>query len=214
VAVRLSLRADPGGAEVRVLLLGRADTVGGPEPGQPTGASSKSVTLDGPEAGSGDEDPDPWTTFSFARPVPFKSGDPLPWVQVVVVRGVIRWTLGQFGNDPPNSLRRGPTAGPWSKLPGLLGDEAGIGGRVRLVGHARKDKPIAPLAFGLAGPAQAVSGVGATPTAKGVPVSLQEPSGQAIVPRVASGSKTVDLVVVSSVAGTVTVRDIDVTGRK
>jgi len=216
VAVRLPLRADPGGAEVRVLLLGNAEAASGgdPEPGPPTGGSSKSVTLDGPDEDAGTDGADTWLTFAFPRATPLKSGDPLPWVQVVVLRGAVRWTLGQFGTEPPNPLRRGPTAGPWSRLPRLLGEEAGIGGRVRLVGRARKDKPIAPLSFSVVGPTRAVRDVGATPTAKGALVSIEAVAGQAIAPRVASGNKTVDLVVVSSVAATVAIRDVDVTGSK
>jgi hypothetical protein len=214
-AVRLPLVAEAGGAEVRVVLLpARNDG----EPGAPAGASSRSVTLEPPTP---TDDADPWSTFAFARPVPLAAAAPPPWVQVVVVRGAVRWKLGQFGaaqatlpvETPPYPVKRGPTSGPWVPLPALVGPDRGIGGRARLVGHARKGTTIPPITLQLAG-SRAGLALGVTPTAKGAPFTLPAGEGPAMGPTGSTGHKSVDLVVVSSVAGTVTLRNIDVTGGK
>jgi len=212
-AIRLPLVAEAGGAEVRVVLLAARDDG---EPGEAAGVSSRSVTLDPPGP---TDDADPWSTFAFARAVPLT--DAAPWVQLVVVRGAVRWKLGQFGHTqaalPPATqpfpVRRGPTSGPWAALPALVGPDRGIGGRARLVGHARKGAPIAPLTAWLLGD-QAGPPLGVTPSAKGAPVTIAAGDGTTIAPTVAGSDRSVQLVVVSSVAGTVTLRDIDVTGGK
>jgi hypothetical protein len=203
VAVRLPLRAEAAGAEVRVLLLAGD----GGQPGDPLpGAVSKPVQL--VPAGVADSaDDDSWSTFAFPRPIPLDAGDPakLPFVAILVTRGRVRWA---FTNDATaGKVLFGPPDGPWQPLPGLaaLSD---LRGRVRLVGHApsgQAGQPIAPLEVGL-------PGLGArqpvTPTPKGVTVTVGKAGSGSSVPPPAA------LEVVSLTAGTVTLRDVVVTATR
>jgi len=197
VAVRLPLRAEAAGAEVRVLLLAGDNG----QPGDPLpGAVSKPVEL-------APADPaalDPWSTFTFPRPIPLDSTQPaqLPFVALLVTRGRVRWA---FTNDATaGAVFFGPPDGPWQPLPGLA-DLSDLRGRLRLVGHAPSGQPIAPLEVGLAG-------LGArqpvTPTPKGVTVTVGAAGSGIAVPPPAA------LEVLSLTAGTVTLRDVVVTATR
>ncbi|MBL8481813.1 MAG: hypothetical protein JNJ60_06440, partial [Rhodocyclaceae bacterium] len=83
--VRLPLCAAQGGAEVRAVLWSADALSGEPSAVLPKGAS-KPVTLAGGEA------LDAWTTFSFDAPVPLDAAA-LPWVSIVVSRGLVSWAL-------------------------------------------------------------------------------------------------------------------------
>src|SRR5207253_9371672 len=83
------------------------------------------------------------------------------------------------GGQPPDPLsqsavRRGPPSGPWRPLPSpfLTGTTAlpTARGRARMVGHASKETPLAPIQVELPG---GTAAVGVTPTAKGVPARIQ-----------------------------------------
>jgi hypothetical protein len=193
VAVRLPLRAEAAGAEVRVLLL-KGD---GGQPGDPLpGAVSKPVEL----AAAGPASPadiDAWSTFAFPRPIPLDPVKPL-FVAILVTRGRVRWAF--TGAATAGEVRFGPPDGPWQPLPGL-GQLSDLRGRVRLQGHAASSQPIAPLELALAGGAAPIP---ATPTPKGVTVELTGP--------VAATGAT--LQVVSLTAGTVTLRDVVVTATR
>ena len=198
LAVRLPLAAEAGGAEVRALLLA-AQPDG---PGSPLdGGASKPVEVAAMPA-SGDA---PWSTFSFPRPL--KLTAPLPHVAVVVTRGRVRWALS--GAAAAGAVRFGPPDGPWQPLPDL-GGLSGLGGRVRMTGHAAAEHPIAPLRLGLA-PRSSPPDPGAatpalvTPTPKGVPVEVAAPAGL---------QPAAELHVVSLVAGTVTLKDLVVTATR
>ncbi|HZF12409.1 MAG TPA: hypothetical protein VFE33_26775 [Thermoanaerobaculia bacterium] len=193
VAVRLPLRAEAAGAEVRVLLLAGD----GGQPGDPLpGAVSKPVEL----AAAGPASPadmDVWSTFAFPRPIPLHAGDPAKprFLAILVTRGRVRWAF--TGEAAAGEVRFGPPDGPWQPLPGL-GQLSDLRGRVRLQGHALSGQPIAPLELGLVGGAARIP---ATPTPKGVTVELAGPVA-------ATGAA---LQVVSLTAGTVTLRDVVVT---
>jgi hypothetical protein len=139
--------------------------------------------------------------------VAIDSGEP-PWAALLVARGVLAWSLAGRGAaaDPlldPCVIRRGPPNGPWRALPAPLQSAAALidaRGRLRLTGHGPKEAPLAPLLVSAAGTAGPVREV--TPTPKGVPAAL------VFSPGLAQAQPT--LRVVSRVAGSVTLRDIDV----
>jgi hypothetical protein len=208
--VRLPLTASSDGAEVRVTLWSADPVSGEPVEPVPNGASAP-VTL------AGGETPDTWTTLAFSKPVPLDK-TPLPWVAVVVSRGAVTWSLakkpavvGAVGSDTAladaSRLRRGAPNGPWHALPlpfqsSVPPSVMDARGRIRAIGHGAKTAPVAPLLLGLAGQDSPVAEV--TPTAKGVPVALTfDPPAP-----VTAANPT--LSIVSRVAGTLTLRDIDV----
>jgi hypothetical protein len=105
-----------------------------------------------------------------------------------------------------STVRHGAPNGPWRELPAPFRNGAGSlidgCGRIRTGGLAPKALPIAPLSVGLKG---ATSGsVEVTPTAKGVAVDLS------FLPAVDTGIATPVLTITSRVAGSITLRDIDV----
>jgi hypothetical protein len=203
VAIRLPLRAAEGGAEARVVLL-----EAGTEPGAVVdGGTTKPVIFE--------DTAEAWTTFTLPRPVKLDPTAP-PWAALMVSRGSVSWTLGAFATaSVTNAIRRGPPTGPWRTLPSLLSSVPTIGGRLRVVGHASDDRPVAPFVVNVQGtdPA-AVRLVPATPTAKGTRFEWRLSSNPATVlpvtPRVTGGARSVVLQVISRVVGTVTIRDVDV----
>jgi hypothetical protein len=209
VALRLPLRAGPAGAEVRVVLLAaKADG----EPGEPLdGAVSAPVTLDPPPAVPAAGGADAWSTFTL--PAPLALEGPAPWAALQVARGEAAWPLGLAAGSP---IRRGPPTGPWAELPPVVRDAPGVGGRLRVVGHAAKTTPLAPLVVqvegGAALPVPDPRAVRVTPTPRGTPVEWT--SSPAITPRSAAGAKSVDLLVTSHLPGTVTLRDVMVTATR
>jgi hypothetical protein len=216
VALRLPLRPGPTGAEVRVVLLAaRADG----EPGEPLeGGASAPVTLDPlPPSNAAAGAVESWSTFTFPAAVALEG--PAPWAALQVARGQAAWPLGLPGrpvlaDGPP--IRRGPPTGPWQLLPKVVRDTPGVGGRLRLVGHAAKETPLAPLVVDVEGEAGlsavAAREVRVTPTPRGAPVEWA--ASPPITPRYAAGIKSIDLVVTSHVPGTVTLRDVVVTATR
>jgi hypothetical protein len=162
---------------------------------------SEPLTLEG----SSDER---WQTFTFKRPVPITSDNP-PWAAVLVSRGEVTWSLGAMkGPDDlitDNVIRLGAPTGPWKKMPVpfqiTTSPLNSVRGRIRVIGHAAKDAPVAPLVAGMGSPVQPVQ---VTPTPKGAAYVLR------FSPRVTSPV----LRVVSLVTGNVTLRDLDVVTTK
>lgn len=215
--VRLPLGCGADGAEVRVVLW-QADAQGEPASAIDAG-TSEIVTL----SASGTSGADGWYSFAFKTPIDL-SRYPAPWAAVVVSRGTVLWRLsdaahvtaanapGTAGSAPVTPLappgavlRRGPASGPWRLLPALLRSTTGqlmdARGRVRVTGLAGKTRPIAPLVVSLAG----IDGttVEVTPSAKGATVTLTfDPA-----PALAAGDPS--LRIVSRVAGTLTLRDVE-----
>jgi hypothetical protein len=215
VALRLPLRPGPAGAEVRVVLLAaKADG----EPGEPLeGGASAPVTLDPPPSAAAAGAAESWSTFTFPAAVALEGA--APWAALQVARGQAAWPLGLPGgpvlaDGPP--IRRGPPTGPWQLLPRVVRDTPGVGGRLRLVGHAAKETPMAPLAVQVEGrtplPAADPQAVRVTPTPRGVPVEWA--AGGTLEPRAAGSARSIDLVVTSHVPGTVTLRDVVVTATR
>jgi hypothetical protein len=212
--VRLPLGSGADGAEVRVVLW-QADAQGEPASAIDAG-TSEIVTL----SAGGTSGADDWHSFAFKTPIDL-SRTPAPWAAVVVSRGTVLWRLsdaahvsaanasGPAGDvlmEPPGAtLRRGPPSGPWRLLPALLRSSDGhlmdARGRVRVTGLAGKARPIAPLVVSLVG--LDGSTVEVTPTAKGTTVTLSfDPA-----PALAAGDPS--LRIVSRVAGTLTLRDVE-----
>jgi len=196
--VRLPLGANAGGAEASVVLWSNK----GPAFEEPLeampAATSEPVTIE--------EGPESWVTFAFKKPVKLDAANP-PWAAVVVARGQVTWNLGlSNGSDTlaKNVLRLGAPAGPWKPLPPPFlapgSALAGSRGRVRVVGTAHKQNPLAPLLVSLSTSGAASTAV--TPTAKGAVAIIKFTS-----PPTAAGAV---LRVTSHLAGTVTFRDIDV----
>jgi hypothetical protein len=195
-AFRFPLRVEQGGAEMHVALVA-ADTDG--PPGVPIqGATTKPVTLDASEDES-------WTTFALARPF---STDrrALYYAMTVLRRGRVRWALTGSPTPSAGQVFTGPPAGPWQPLP-PLGELAALGGRVRVVGHAPRELPLAPILVEING--SGGSGSEITPVQKGVAVQLFE--AQAGLPAALDASHSVSLVITSRVAGSITLRDVVVT---
>ncbi|HVP42885.1 MAG TPA: hypothetical protein VMS96_05605 [Terriglobales bacterium] len=196
--VRLPLTVGAGGAEVRVVLW-RNKGAGFEEPLDALpGGTSEPVTLE--------EGAESWVTFAFKKPVKL---DPVnaPWAAIIVARGQVTWNLGlSSGSDAlsKNVLRTGAPAGPWKPLPPAFLDAGSMlapcRGRLRAVGNAQRESPLAPLLVSLSTSSQAATAV--TPGAKGAAWSMKFAS-----PAAAAGGV---LRVVSHLAGTVTFRDIDV----
>lgn len=198
VGVRLPLSAVDGGAEARVVLWSNQDG----RPGEPLpNATSDPVIFDAASSAA-----EVWTTFSFPKPVPISEA---PWAALIVTRGVLTWAVAAkpvSAADPlqDNELLRGPGNGPWRALPATLLDGPGalIGarGRIRMIGHAPKDAPIAPLDVALSAMTDTV--VAVTPNVKGIAAALTlQPAVTAAQPA---------LHIVHRLAGTVTLRDVDV----
>lgn len=208
-ALRLPLRAGPAGAEVRVVLLAaRADG----EPGEPLeGAVSAPVTLDPPPAAAPTGAAEAWSTFDL--PAPLALEGPAPWAALQVARGQAAWPLGLAAGSP---IRRGPPTGPWAELPKVVRDAPGVGGRLRVVGHAAREAPLAPLVVQVEGaaalPAPDPRAVRATPTPRGAPVEWTASPG--LAPRQSGGARSIDLLVTSHLPGTVTLRDVVVTATR
>jgi hypothetical protein len=200
--VRLPLRAGQGGAEAAVALWSnKAADVTEPLESIPEAVTTP-VTLN--EAAEGTDE---WTTFEFAQPAPIDRANP-PWAALLVTRGELTCELGAFVSGGPvdplgeNVVRRGPPTGPWRPLPApfLTGTDLGAArGRVRMIGHAAKDAPLAPVKVELPGN---LFSAGVTPTAKGVQALVKPPAP------IAQAQPT--LRITNYCAGTLTIRDIDV----
>jgi hypothetical protein len=211
VGVRLPLRAGPDGAEVRAVLhVGNDDGPTGPA----DGGASKPVDMPPATADAGDI----FTSFVFPKPVTL---DPklTYWIVVVVGRGGASWSLGRFPTaDAAVPIRRGSAAGPWHELPNVLLDGATIGARIRAVGKAPPNAPVAPITISVAG--HETSQIDATPTPKGVNVTWIAPgvvsgtSHPSITPAGPSTAPTITLRVTNRMTGSVKLSAVDVVATK
>jgi hypothetical protein len=196
--IRLPLRAGSSGAEMRVLLWKNKE--GGIEPLEPMPEAVSEPC----ELSAGDKEA--WTTFSFKKAVAITAQNP-PWAVLTVSRGEVTYSLGASAGatDPldQNVIKRGAPTGPFKPLPLLFqSGTSGFGmvrGRMRLIGHAPKDVPVAPLMVSIV---SNESSVEVTPVAKGALARLAFRPGLAVSSPV--------LRAISRVPGTVTLRDIDV----
>ncbi len=211
-AVRLPLAAGPDGAEARVVLwaVDPANPGAVPTAASPQGSSAPVTLAAAAPSGAAGQTPgnlpgtEQWLRFDFAQPQPLNDAA-MPWLALVVARGSVSWALGRANGDPADPLnaqllRRGPPNGPWKALPGPLQGAAGVldaRARLRLVGTAPKAAPLAPLLLQL-GSAPAVP---VTPGAKGVAGVLAPAGGVAGTP---------PLVLISRMAGSVQLGEIDV----
>jgi hypothetical protein len=196
-AVRLPIQVAAGGAEIRVLLMS-PDAAGEPGPPLETGASQP-VSLE--ESRGGGES---WTTFTFPQPVAL-GATPLPLAGILVTRGTVRLALGRIpvgggAVQGAGEVWLGPPAGPWQRLP-AVGVLDRMRGRIRMVGKASRDKPVAPVRLALHDMTGDQTLV--VPTPKGVDTTIPPSASLAVG---TDGTATLD--VVSLVAGTVTVRGV------
>lgn len=211
VAVRLPLRAGPDGAEVRAVLnVGNDDGPTGPA----DGGASKPVDMPPAPADAGDV----FTTFTFPKPIALDAKLTY-WVVVVVGRGGASWSLGRFATAAVAvPIRRGAAVGPWHELPDVLLDGATIGARIRAVGKAPPNAPVAPITITVAG--HEISHVDATPTPKGASVTWLAPgvvSGTthpSVNPVNVAGTKTITLRVTNRMTGSVKLSTVDVVATK
>jgi hypothetical protein len=190
LGLRLPLRAFGDGAEARVVLWSNQGAL--PFEAMEQGASAP-LTLAAAEA-------EAWMSFDFAKPVPIAAAD-MPWLALIVSRGEVGWSLAAAAGGQPAGdgvVRHGPPNGPWKALPApLQGALLDARARLRLVGLAPKDTPLAPLRLQFAGQELALA-----PTPKGLAGSL------ALSPGVVLDAPSLGLV--SHVAGNLQLRDIDV----
>jgi hypothetical protein len=226
--LRLPLAAAPGGAEARLVLWREEEGLARPGEPLPRGVSEP-VTLEPPPAAL-TSDP-PWVTFPFAEPVDLEDAGAL-WAALTVSRGTVTWGLVETSGDTDpfarHEVRRGPPAGPWQRLPALFDSGGALGslrGRVRAVGRAAKETPLAPLTAGLEvrrgaavaetaaagapspGAASPDAAVEITPTEDGVRGTLTLPDPVEADP---GAGDTVSLVLTSRAVGPLTVEEIDV----
>jgi len=211
--VRLALAAGADGAELKIIVLG--DDSG--EPGAAVaGASSAPITL--PAGGAAAAAP--WVTFELDKPLDL-ARTPSPWIAILVSRGKLAWSMGQYANAAAAvPVRRGPPAGPWIRLPSMferansfrdLGgnvlDLTRLGARIRTIGLAPANAPIAPYRLAItANESPRIDpgdGVPVTPTAKGAPIAWTPTAPFAVASHLA-------VQVVSYVADTLTLRNLDV----
>jgi len=205
--IRLPLRTTGDGAELRIVLW--SVTALSSMPAAPLRqGSSEPVTLaaSGTGTGTGTDtgtNAEAWVTFTFKQAVPIDSAL-MPWMALIVARGEVSWSLARcVAGDALESqvVRRGPPNGPWKALPTPLqnaGDVLDARARLRLVGIAPKETPLAPLTIALAGaPASDL-----TPTAKGVPGVLTLSPGLNVAQP--------ELHLVSRTSGSLQLRDIDI----
>jgi hypothetical protein len=203
-AIRLPLSAASGGAEARVALW-QSKKGASAEPFEPV-PQGTSDPVQVAQASAED-----WFTFPFKKAVPLD--DTLTyWAAVLVSRGEVTWALATNAvpqpmddTDPPvnNSLiRSGAPSGPWLPLPEpfVTGSSqlTTCRGRVRMKGHAKKDSPIAPALVQLG----TAAGAPITPVVKGSDQLLKIGS-----PLPLTGAT---LRLISRVAGTITLRNLDV----
>jgi hypothetical protein len=197
-AVRLPLRAAGDGAEARVVLWANKDA-SSVQPQEPLETGTSAAVILEPGA-------DGWITFPFGRPVAVDPANP-PWAALLVARGTISWSLAAPapGDLAVGELRCGPPNGPWKRLPAPFQAAGsplrGLRGRVRVVGHAPGNAPVAPLILSLAQAPQATIEV--TPSARDATVLLPATA-------LAAGVEQATLVVTSRVPGDITLRSVDV----
>jgi hypothetical protein len=190
LGVRLPLRAFGDGAEARVVLWSNQGAL----PVEPLGqGASAPLTLAA-------TDTEAWVGFDFPAALPIAAAD-MPWLALIVSRGEVGWSLGAAASDQAAGagvIRHGPPNGPWKALPApLQGALLDARARLRLVGLAAKDTPLAPLVLHFAGQQRAIE-----PTAKGLAGSLP------LAPGVVLDAPGLSLI--SHVAGNLQLRDIDV----
>jgi len=200
VGIRLPLATGPDGAEARIVMW-RNGEPGTAEPVEALAdATSDPASLTG---GAGEA----WVTFAFPRPVPVDDANP-PWAALLVTRGELTWSLGGVidANDPidVNLVRVGAPTGPWKPMPTPFqtggGPLTALRGRLRVVGVAPKDRPLASHTVALAG----VSGepIEVTPTPKGTLVTMT------FDPPLSQPGATLRLT--GRTAGPITLRGVDV----
>lgn len=189
--LRMPLAVGGDGAELRVVLWHAGPD--GPDQPLPGGASEPLTMVPGSPAGA-----EAWITVAFAKPVPLDPLNP-PWAALLVSRGALSWTLARRADAPGCDIRRGAPNGPWRPLPPAFTSPGGVldaCGRLRRIGRAPKDQPLAPWWASLEGDSRSVP-VAATP--KGANVRLVPANGGPAL-----------LSVLAQGAGSLGLRDIDV----
>lgn len=209
--IRLPLRPGSAGAEARVVLWNNREPAppqsGTPNPIEPVSPFGPEGTSDPVTLPPGDTET--WVTFPFKKPVKI-APDNLPWAALVVSRGEVSWTLGESSipeHHHAATLRLGPPAGPWKRLPPPFFAPGSplqqVIGRCRAAGTAPKEKPVAPaLVHFVQSNAPPTPPLPVVPTPKGAPftATLALPF-----------TENPALRVVSHLPGTLTLRDVDVT---
>jgi hypothetical protein len=122
----------------------------------------------------------------------------LHFIRGTATMAAVRAAGAQAAAEGVVAVFRGAPTGPWEALPDGAG-LSGLRGRLRLVGVAPGDRPIAPFRVALGRTPASTDGV--TPSPKGVGVSLAA----------AGGSSSTDLFVVAVTPCTLSVRDVVVT---
>jgi hypothetical protein len=209
--VRLPLGAGIDGAEVRVVIY--EGTLQAPV-SSVSAASSTPVAL-APSAAATEGT---WTTFEFPEPIALPA-ERIHWAVIAVSRGTVSWTLGQFATEPETiPLRRGLPTGPWHTLPTVV-PAVHVGARIRQIGHATKEEPIAPLILDVIG-AQSGGVLPVTPKPKGtsivwtptaLPPSTPRPR---LTPSGSGSSKSISMRITSRIIGRVTLSDVTIVATK
>jgi hypothetical protein len=192
-AVRIPIRADKSGCEVRAVVLG-PDAVDPTAPGSPIdGGAGKPASVEAKPDGS-----EQWVTLEFPTAVTLPPATPL-FIALLFIRGTATMAGAHVSSDVEGAVDvwRGAPTGPWEQLPDA-GGLSGFRGRLRVVGTAPGDRPIAPVRIALG--RLPVSTDGVTPSPKGV-----------VFDRLADTTTTNQLDIVSLTPCTVTVRDVVVT---
>jgi hypothetical protein len=193
-AVRVPLRADKSGCELRAVVL-TSDPIDATAPGAPLdGGAGKPTTVEAKPDGS-----EQWVTLEFPTAVTLPPNTTL-FVALLFIRGTATMAAAHVSSDVEGAVDvwRGAPTGPWEQLPDA-GGLNGFRGRLRVVGTAPSDRPIAPVRIALGRLPVSIDGV--TPSPKGV----------AFERLVDNTTTTNQLEIVSLTPCTVTVRDVVVT---
>lgn len=198
-AVRMPLALKSSSAEAQVMLWQSADD--DTSNAVPVTLVEKAVSE--PVQWSASEEQ--WISFSFTEPVVFDASKP-PWAALMVNRGEVLWSMAESsdGNYP---LRLGAPEGPWRAPPAVFAEASALGtaaGRVRVVGLAAQDLPLAPLLLSLHnGPSELAT----TPVEEGFRLQL-EVSDEAPLSGLEAGST--QLRIVSHTPGEISLSEVDI----
>ncbi len=200
-AVRMPLTLKSSSAEAQVMLWQSADD----DSSNAVPVTLLEKAISGPVQWSDSEEQ--WISFTFTESVVFDASKP-PWAALLVNRGEVLWSMSESsnGNYP---LRLGAPEGPWRAPPAVFSEVSALGvaaGRVRVVGLAAQDRPLAPLLVSLHnGPSE----LAVTPVEEGLRLQL-DVSGQTSPPSAILEDGSTQLRIVSHSPGEIKLSEIDI----
>jgi len=216
-AVRMPLALQSSSAEAQVMLWQSADE--DTSNAVPVTVLAEAVS----EPVQWSDSDEQWISFTFAESVAFNATKP-PWAALMVNRGEVLWAMSE-STEGQYPLRLGAPEGPWRAPPAVFAEASALGaatGRVRVVGLAAQDRPLAPLLISLQG---GPTDLAATPSEKGVRLQLDASEGEPLAAQAgeqaialageegtgaAPENNVTQLRIVSRTPGEVTLSEVDI----